>query len=96
MTSPDVPQSDAMAAVTAINERVSALWLAAHQDGVRNGLELAAQMAENFAKSIADNYELAAEIRAVAPYCLNELRDQLRLAALQLPDPEPPQAVTNG
>ncbi len=35
------------------------------------------------------NPDLPAEVRHVAPCCLNEMRDQLRLAALQLLDSTP-------
>lgn len=89
MVDPDAAESGAAAAVHVVSEAVSALWFAAHYDGVRQGLELAAQMAEATAKAVRDNYDSPAEVRAVGPVCLNELRDSLRLAALQIGDPAP-------
>ncbi|UVT31512.1 hypothetical protein SEA_MASK_79 [Mycobacterium phage Mask] len=90
MTNPDAPESKALAAANAIAEQVGQLWMSANSDGIRHGMACAAQMAHNLAQAIKDNYEIPAEVRAVGPVVLEELRNQINLAALQVPDPDPP------
>lgn len=90
MTNPDAPESKAQQAASAIADHVGKLWMAAHQDGIRNGMEAAAMLAGETAKKLADDYALDATVRAVSVHCLNEFRDMLRFAALQLPEPDPP------
>lgn len=80
MTTPDEAESKALTAAHAISEQVGHLWLSAHAEGMRNGLEVAAtllQSAADEATQWPDVVELIAR-----------LRDNIRLCALQVPDPE--------
>ncbi|MBU8824150.1 hypothetical protein [Mycolicibacterium goodii] len=90
MTNPDAPESKALAAANAIAEQVGQLWWAAHADGVRNGMEAAANFAGEAANKIADDYSIDTLVRDVSVNCLNQFRDLLRLFTLQMPDPDPP------
>ena len=89
MTLPDQPETRALDAAQAINKQAVQLWWNAHYDGVRAGLEAAAVIAEQAANAISNNYTLESAARIVGAYTLTQLRDQLRLVALQ-PQPEPP------
>ena len=88
MPDPDAAESKAQQAATAMSVQIAELWKAAHTDGLRNGLEIAANMAAEAAKKISDDYSTDATIRVVSVHCLNEMRDIFRLTALQVPDPE--------
>ncbi|MGV0738200.1 hypothetical protein ABQF35_14435 [Mycobacterium syngnathidarum] len=88
MTNPDAAESKAQQAANAMELQIVELWKAAHTDGIRNGLEVAATLADQTAKQLSDNYSIDAQIRAVSVHCLNEMRDIIRLTALQVPDPE--------
>ncbi|SKV05647.1 Uncharacterised protein [Mycobacteroides abscessus subsp. bolletii] len=87
---PDTAENKAEQAAIAIGEHTRELWLAAHAEGVRSGLEGAATMADECAKKIADDYSMDAAIRIVSVRCLNEMRDYIRLTALRYPDLELP------
>lgn len=89
MTNPDAAESKAQQAATGIANQALKLWLNAHQDGIRNGMEVAAKLASDAAKRIADDYSLDAVVRETSVYCLNEFRYMLRFTALQLPEPDP-------
>lgn len=85
MTSPDAAQDKAHEAATAISEQAVRLWLEAHQNGMRNGIETTAQYVEEVLA--------AAQTAGVDPtFCevLEGIRDNVRLMALQVPDPEVP------
>lgn len=88
MTNPDAVESKAQQAATGIANHALQLWLAAHQDGIRNGIEVAATLASDAAKRIAEDYSLDAVVRETSVY-FNEFRDMLRFTALQLPEPDP-------
>lgn len=88
----DLPESRALEAAQAINDQAVQLWWNAHYDGVRAGLEAAAVVAEKAAKQVGDDYSIDVTVRAVSIHCLNEMRDALRLTALQ-PQPESPGVI---
>lgn len=90
MTNPDAPDNKALAATHAITDQAIQLWWAAHYDGVRNGMEVAAQVAQAAIDGLKDNYQIAAEIRIAGVEVLQHVRDNIRLAALQAQEPEPP------
>lgn len=90
MTNPDAAESNALAATHAITDQALKLWSAAHYEGVRNGLEAAAQVAQSAIDGLKDNYQIAAEIRIAGVEVLQHVRDHIRLAALQVQEPEPP------
>ena len=87
MTTPDEAESKAYAAAGAISEQVGKLWLQAHADGIRNGMEASAVMLEGAMTWCRDNF-----VDPQVVDLLTHLRDQLRLCALQVPDPEVPHA----
>lgn len=88
MTNPDAAESAGKSVTRAICEQVVDLYALAHQDGVRNGLEAAAQILAEAATKVADNYELDTIWRTTVSAYLGELRDFIRLASLQVPEPE--------
>lgn len=90
MTNPDAPESKALAATHAITDQAIKLWWAAHFEGVRNGMEVAAQVAQTAIDGLKDNYQIAAEIRIAGVEVLQYVRDNIRLAALQAQEPESP------
>lgn len=90
MTNPDAAENKAFAATHAIADQAIKLWWAAHYDGVRNGLEAAAQVAQAAIDGLKDNYQLPAEIRLAGVELLQCVRDNIRLAALQAQEPDPP------
>lgn len=85
----DAAQDKALEAANQIGEQVATLWKTAHTNGIREGLEVAAQITDRIAKAVADDYSIPAEVRLLADTLLATNRDQMRLAALQVPDPEP-------
>lgn len=85
----DAAQDKALEAANQIAEQVATLWKSAHTAGVRDGLEVAAQITDAIAKAIADDYSIPAEVRSLATTLFASNRDQMRLAAHQVPDPEP-------
>ncbi|MFA5711994.1 hypothetical protein [Mycolicibacterium sp.] len=89
MTNPDQAANKALQAANSIAAQVGQLWQSAHHDGLRNGLEIAAQMLEGFRAAIADDYSLDAAHRDLATYLYDHARDQVRLFALTVPEPEP-------
>ncbi|QRY49035.1 hypothetical protein JVX93_15855 [Mycolicibacterium boenickei] len=88
MTNPDAAQPAGETATRAVCQQVVDLYALAHQEGVRNGLEAAAQIVAEAAKNIADNYDVDAVLRITVSTYLEQLRDFIRLASLQVPDPE--------
>lgn len=89
MPSPDAPLDRAHEAAVAIADQARDLWLAAHAAGVRDGLEVAALMADPFCDGMANQTDGAGiDTRAIV-LALGQFRDAIRLAALQVPDPEP-------
>jgi hypothetical protein len=88
MTTPDEAENRALTAANSIATQVSKLWMAAHADGMRNGIELAAGWCDGFATTAADDYEMDATARHITVIVARNMRDQLRLCALQVPDPE--------
>lgn len=88
MTNPDAAQPTGETATRAVCQQVFDLYALAHQEGVRNGLEAAAQILAEAATKVADNYELDTIWRTTVSAYLGELRDFVRLASLQVPDPE--------
>lgn len=88
MTNPDAPENKALAAANELSQKVGQLWMNAHADGVRNGMAMAAQMADSLASALKDAYDIPAEVRAVGSFVLAELSSQISLAALQVPDPD--------
>lgn len=88
MTNPDAAEPAGKTATRVICQQVVDLYSLAHQEGVRNGLEAAAQILAEAATKVSDNYELDAVWRDTVSAYLGELRDFIRLASLQVPDPE--------
>ncbi|WP_166905947.1 hypothetical protein [Mycobacterium sp. DL440] len=85
---PDAAESAGKTATHTICQQVVDLYTLAHQEGVRNGLEAAAQFLAEHAKQVADNYELDTAWRITVSAYLEHLRDCMRLISLQVPDPE--------
>lgn len=86
MTNPDAAESEALTVARAIGQQAVELYTLAHVEGIRNGMEAGAQIIAQAAEKIADNYELDTVWRATVSAYLGELRDFIRLAALQMPD----------
>lgn len=82
MNSPDAAQNKAYEAAQAISEHVGRLWMEAHAEGMRNGMEASAILLDNFARN-PEVLDIGLDTSLV-----DWLRDQVRLMALQLPDPE--------
>ncbi|CAA0129292.1 Uncharacterised protein [Mycolicibacterium vanbaalenii] len=70
--------------VDAVN--VGELWLSAHAEGMRNGLELAASLCN----------DLAGERSGISEAALENARDEIRLLALQIADPDATNVDTPG
>lgn len=90
MTSPDAAPNKLLEAANALSQQVGQLTLSAHAEGVRQGMECAAQIADNIARHIGDDYSIEATARAVCVQLLHDMRDWIRLCALQVPEPEVP------
>ena len=82
MSNPDEAVSGAKAALEAVSRQAGHLWIAAHAEGVRNGMEFAAQAADDTIAQMRDNYDLDTDLRIVGVLVLEGFRDNLRLAAL--------------
>lgn len=87
MPDQDAAETKAFDAARAISAQVGALWMSAHCDGVRNGMEAAAVLMQGAIDTVANDYSLCAEIRDYTSELLSFLRDGIRIAALQLPEP---------
>lgn len=87
MNTPDGPENKAYAAATAISEQVGKLWMQAHSEGVRNGLEVAAVLLDQAATN-ARAQSFAEGVGEWVVGLIEGLRDQVRLVSLQVPDPE--------
>lgn len=92
MTAPDAAQNKALEAANAISAQVGRLWMEAHVDGIRNGMEAVALMTDAMITAWRDDLTADAVIRDIGIGVLQNLRDQIRLYALQIPDPEVPGA----
>jgi len=92
MSNPDAPECRALAAANQISTQVGQLWLAAHADGIRNGMEVAAQLLDSAATDVRGYYEIDSTVRDCIIVTLEHLRDSLRLVALQSATPEAPRA----
>lgn len=85
MSSPDSVQDKAYEAANAISQQVGRLWMEAHAAGMRNGMEAGALLLDGAVQWCSENWEDGPVAELLAG-----LRDQLRLSALQVPDPEVP------
>lgn len=90
MTSPDAAPNKLQESANALSQQVGQLVLSAHAEGVRQGMECAAQIADTAARHIGDDYSIDAAARAVCVQLLQNMRDWIRLYALQVPEPELP------
>lgn len=90
MITPDGPPERLSAAVNDVGTRVNLLVLEAHTAGIRNGLEGAARYCDEIIAQTAVGNEAEAAVREFAIAVVRGVRDQLRLLALQIPDPELP------
>lgn len=89
MSGPDSVENKALEAANAISDQVGRLWLSAHAEGMRNGMEIAAQFVDTAASSAREEHPVVADLLA-------HIRDQLRLLSLQVPEPgESDAAVTS-
>lgn len=85
MNSPDAAQDKAYEAANAISQQVGRLWMEAHAEGMRNGMEAGAVLLDGSVQWCRDN-----DVDPLVVQLVGNLRDQLRLCALQVPDPEVP------
>ncbi|KAB7761786.1 hypothetical protein [Mycolicibacterium mucogenicum] len=83
----DTPEDKAHAAATEIGDLAGHLWLLAHVEGIRDGLEVAAVMADACLQVFVADEALPAEVRRVVIDLLSGLRDRIRLQAHQVPEP---------
>lgn len=85
MSSPDSVQDKAYEAANAISAQVGRLWMEAHAAGMRNGMEAGAVLLDGSMMWCREN-----DVDPLVVQLLEGLRDQLRLSALQVPDPKVP------
>ncbi|MCV7424372.1 hypothetical protein H7K45_27885 [Mycobacterium yunnanensis] len=89
MTSPDAAQDRAYEAATAISVQVGHLWMEAHVQGMRAGIDVAADAIHNLAESVVAQPDVFDQMSAGdVVFTLRKLRDEVRLMALSLPEPE--------
>lgn len=92
MTSPDRAEDKAAVAAKEIGYSASKLWLQAHADGIRNGLEAAAAvigaMGEDLPRVLADDTVFTV---GNVQWYLGEIASRIRLQALQVECPDPPE-----
>ncbi|MEH3142495.1 MAG: hypothetical protein PGN37_20450 [Mycobacterium kyogaense] len=81
MPDQDAVEDKALAAAHAVSQQVGALWLQAHADGMRNGMEAGA-LHVDVAVQGARQLDMPTDFVEF----LESLRDQIRLYALQIPD----------
>lgn len=85
---PDQDRAEPKAFVTAkrIGVMAGELWQQAHYDGIRNGLEVAA----SYVDKVSDSFPTVGQVPGESVReMLTEMRDDIRLYALQIPDPSP-------
>lgn len=90
MTNQDSAENRALVAAQSISVEVGRLWLSAFADGAREGIATAATCIDQVVKQLRDDYSLDAAVRETSTVMGEYLRDQLRLAALSIPEPTPP------
>lgn len=76
MTNPDAAEDKALAAANKIATQVGSLWMSAHMQGIRDGMEIAAQMVDGSLSTSPD-------IRPIA----DAIAQAIRLAALHFDGP---------
>ena len=81
MSDQDAPEDKALAAASAVSKQIGKLWLQAHADGMRNGMEAGALYVDAAAQG-ARQLDMPTEFVEF----LEHLRDRIRLRALQIPD----------
>jgi hypothetical protein len=96
----DRAADEAQQAANSIAEHVCQLWMAAHTQGLRNGLEAAAQAIDGAARSAAnrdDGFEaIPFDMATYVAALLAVMRDNIRLLALNVEPPNPASAGSDG
>lgn len=88
MPDQDAAENKALEAAKNISDQIGTLWLSAHCDGIRNGMETAALIVHGGIDSLAERSDLDTTLQAYSRELLTTVRDAIRFAALQIEDPE--------
>ena len=88
MTSPDHPENRALQAAQQVSVEVGRLWMAAFTQGMREGIASAAVCLDATATQLRDDHSLNTELRIAVTLVCEHTRDQLRLSALTITDPD--------
>ena len=88
MPDQDAAENKALEAAKTISDQIGTLWMSAHCDGIRNGMETAAQVVQSGIDTVAHLDEIGEDVRNTINELLARVRDAIRFAALQIEDPE--------